>query len=71
MGPAHPVMLAGFWIDQTEVTNSMYAFCVKDGRCRQPEETTLHGNLIYSGVPEFEKYPMRYVTWEDAQDYCA
>ncbi len=34
--PSHTVYLDAFWIDQTEVTNAMYAPCVADGRCEAP-----------------------------------
>jgi formylglycine-generating enzyme required for sulfatase activity len=35
--PAHPVFLDAFWIDQTEVTNKMYALCVAAGKCDPPK----------------------------------
>ncbi len=35
--PSHTVNLDAFWIDQTEVTNTMYALCVcKLDVCKQP-----------------------------------
>ncbi|MBK7447957.1 MAG: SUMF1/EgtB/PvdO family nonheme iron enzyme [Anaerolineales bacterium] len=34
--PTHSVNLDAFWIDQTEVTNAMYAQCVEDGDCSPP-----------------------------------
>jgi formylglycine-generating enzyme required for sulfatase activity len=39
--PVHTVYLDVFWIDQTEVTNEMYARCVKAGVCDLPEEKKL------------------------------
>ena len=34
--PVHTVLLDAFWIDQTEVTNIMYAKCVTQGKCDPP-----------------------------------
>ena len=31
--PVHSVTLDAFWMDQTEVTNAMYALCVADSDC--------------------------------------
>lgn len=36
--PVHQVYLDYFWIDQTEVTNAMYAKCVSDGICKEPSK---------------------------------
>ena len=37
--PVHTVTLDAFWMDQTEVTNAMYARCVADGDCSPPDDT--------------------------------
>ena len=37
--PVHTVDLDAFWIDQTEVTNAMYAKCVEAGECDPPIST--------------------------------
>ena len=71
VAPVHTVELAGFWIDQTEVTNAMYALCVQDGACRQPDEFILLDQPDYYNSPEFANYPIMEVTWEDARTYCA
>ena len=37
--PVHTVTLNAFWMDQTEVTNGMYAQCVAVGACTPPQDT--------------------------------
>ena len=68
--PAHAVYLDAFWIDQTEVTNSMYARCVQAEGCNPPtsNESNLHDS--YYDNPEFENYPVVMVNWNDANSYC-
>jgi formylglycine-generating enzyme required for sulfatase activity/Tol biopolymer transport system component len=63
--PQHSVSLDAFWIDRTEVTNSMYARCVSDGVCEPPKLSPEH-NLESDGG----NYPVVGVTWADAQTYC-
>ena len=65
--PVHTVFLNAFWIDQTEVTNSMYARCVRDGKCDLPG---FSGFQDYYGNPEFDNYPVTAVSWEEANNYC-
>lgn len=59
--PAHSVTLDAFWIDQTEVTNSMYRLCVEQGSCTPPSDLAYYdqGSL-----------PVVYVTWTQARSYC-
>jgi len=69
--PAHPVYLDSYWIDQTEVTNKMYTLCVQDKVCSHyyvdmPSET----RSSYYNNPEFENYPVIFVTWDAAKTYC-
>jgi len=68
--PAHNVYLENFWIDQTEVTNGMYALCVQEGDCRLPSDTSSDTRARYFGNSQFTKYPVIYVDWNDAQAYC-
>ena len=56
--PAHLVSLNAFWIDQTEVTNAMYAQCVQAGQC------------IANGAGS-DQLPAVNVAWTDASSYCA
>jgi len=62
--PAHTVYLDAFWIDQTEVTNGMYAKCVVAGKCDPPTTTTQFDNSHYAD------YPVVYVSWYSASAYC-
>ena len=67
--PQHTVYLDRFWIDETEVTNKMYAACVSAGGCND-----LNKNVIpvfpevinYYGVSSFEDNPVIFVTWDEA-----
>jgi eukaryotic-like serine/threonine-protein kinase len=75
--PPHSVELDAFWIDQTEVTNAMYAKCVKDGKCDPPGVTKIPSfvptyplGYSYYGNSEFDNYPVIYVSWNDAKAYC-
>ena len=64
--PVHTVYLDAFWIDQTEVTNRMYALCVAEGACLPPTNPGSHNY----GNPEFDNYPVTYVGWDMAEAYC-
>lgn len=68
--PVHTVYLDAFWIDQTEVTNVQYTKCVADGDCDSPEFEWSVTHYDYFGNSEFDDYPVIYVSWHDAQDYC-
>jgi formylglycine-generating enzyme required for sulfatase activity len=68
--PVHQVYLDAYWIDQTEVTNSMYALCVTDGLCIPPRENKSYSRENYYSNPEFDNYPVIYMSWNDAQAYC-
>jgi formylglycine-generating enzyme required for sulfatase activity len=68
--PQHTVYLDAFYIDLTEVTNYQYAQCVQSGVCKQPLDESSASRPLYYGNPEFNDYPVIYVTWEMASDYC-
>ena len=63
--PVHTVTLDAFWIDQTEVTNSMYSLCVQSGVCQKPSATT------YYSDPAYSDHPVVFVSWNDATIYCS
>ena len=56
--PAHAVVLDGFWIDQTEVTNAQYQQCVEAGACWGDANTNL---------PD---HPAIDLSWYEAAEYC-
>ncbi len=68
--PAREVTLDAYWMDQVEVTNGMYNLCVQAGACLPPKEIRSDNRENYFGSPEFQDYPVVYVTWDDADAYC-
>lgn len=62
--PVHTVNLDSYWIDQTEVTNVMYAKCVQAGNCDQPTDIKKFNDAKY------KNHPVVYVSWIDASAYC-
>ena len=69
--PVHTVYLDAYWIDQTEVTNGMYALCVQAGACQPPGDSSSSTHASYYGDPQYAEYPVIYVSWNDAQIYCS
>ena len=67
----HEVILDDFWIDQTEVTNAMYAQCVEAGDCSPPASVKSYTHDSYYGNSEFDDYPVIYVDWNQANAYCS
>jgi formylglycine-generating enzyme required for sulfatase activity len=68
--PQHNVYLAAYWIDKTDVTNHMYALCVKAGACNAHLVNSSYKFSSYYGNPKYDNYPVIYVNWDDAQSYC-
>ncbi|MBI3167627.1 MAG: SUMF1/EgtB/PvdO family nonheme iron enzyme [Chloroflexi bacterium] len=68
--PEYKIFLRAFWIDQTEVTNAMYAKCVADDYCSSPSSERSFSRDSYYGNPEYENYPVIYVNWNQASEYC-
>ena len=62
--PKHPVFLNAYWMDKTEVTNGMYFKCVNNEACDEPSGR-------YFGDSAFDNYPVIYISWMDAKEYCA
>lgn len=68
--PSHQVTLDGYWIDQTEVTNSQYERCVDDGVCTPPSDTSSYTRETYFGDPLFVDYPVVWVSHDQAIEFC-
>jgi len=68
--PQISVYLDAFWIDQFEVTNRQYQACISSGACQPPRSYESATRYSYFGDPEFDDYPVIYVTWNDASAYC-
>lgn len=69
--PAHTVTLSAYWIDQTEVTNAMYALCVEAGQCEVPYHSASMTHRSYYGNATYDNYPVVWIQWEKADAYCA
>jgi formylglycine-generating enzyme required for sulfatase activity len=68
--PERTVFLDAFCIDKYEVTNAQYKACVDAGACSPPSRPSSPSRLSYYGNPEFDNYPVIWVTWDNAQTYC-
>jgi eukaryotic-like serine/threonine-protein kinase len=69
--PQHSVYLDAYWIDQTEVTNGMYALCVSAGKCVPPQDESSYLVPKYYGNSKYADYPVLHVDWNQAKAYCA
>jgi len=65
--PAHPVTLAAFWLDRTEVTQSAYDECVAARACPPPDPAIL---ATFGGLFKGPNKPVVGVSWFAARDYC-
>jgi len=64
--PEHKVYLDAYWIDQVEVTNAMYKLCFEAGKCVHTARYD-----TYLDNPAYADYPVHYITWFEADAYCA
>jgi formylglycine-generating enzyme required for sulfatase activity len=68
--PLHAVYLDTYAIDKYEVTNREYRECVNAGVCNMPFDTISLSRHDYFYNPEFDYFPVLYVSKWDADDYC-
>lgn len=68
--PIHGVYLDAYWMDQTEITNGMYALCVESGSCKPPMKTESYTRTSYYDNKLFADYPIIHVDWNMAKAYC-
>jgi formylglycine-generating enzyme required for sulfatase activity len=69
--PLHTVYLDAYAIDKYEVTNAQYKTCDDADACRPARPVRPDLERSYYGNPTYDQYPVRYVSWNDASDYCA
>lgn len=69
--PLHPINLDTYYIDLYEVTNVQYAECVTAGSCTAPASNTSKTRASYYQNPSFNNYPVLWVSWSQASEYCA
>jgi formylglycine-generating enzyme required for sulfatase activity len=68
--PTHGVTLSPYWMDKLEVTNGMYQMCVLAGACQSPREVKSATRPSYFANQDFSDYPVIFVSWKDADNYC-
>jgi formylglycine-generating enzyme required for sulfatase activity len=68
--PVHLVEVASVKLDRYEVTNVRYRACVKAGACTAPALPTSHRRSHYFEDPAFDDYPVIYVSWGQAEQFC-
>jgi len=62
--------LADYYIDKYEVTNTLYRECVTAGICNQPRDNSSYTRNSYYDNFLFDDYPVFYVDWNQARQYC-
>jgi formylglycine-generating enzyme required for sulfatase activity len=68
--PLHPVYLDAYEIDKYEVTNLEYRKCVAAKACQLPRRFNSKRRDAYFNNANYNYYPVMFVSWWDAQNYC-
>jgi formylglycine-generating enzyme required for sulfatase activity len=68
--PVHSVSGGAFEMDRYEVTNARYAACVASGKCSKPSLSSSKLRSSYFGDARFGDYPVIFVSWSQAKDFC-
>ena len=66
--PAHVVYLDAYWIDRSEVRVEQYQKCIDAGVCR---DNWKYASIYYGAILNPAKYPIIYVSFNDAYRYCS
>ena len=67
--PVHPIFIDAFWIDQTDITNKIYALCVNASVCKTPANSSSSIRKSYYGNSTYDNYPVIYVNSNMAMTY--
>jgi len=69
--PVHRVTSSGFMMDRYEVSNGRYRACVQAVACTAPSLLSSNTRARYFEDPSFADYPVIFVSWAQAQSFCA
>lgn len=68
--PAHKIGLDAYFIDIHPVTNQQYQRCVAQEMCTPPARAYSFTRGDYYNNPDYADYPVIYINWQQAHDYC-
>jgi formylglycine-generating enzyme required for sulfatase activity len=66
----HLVYVDAFWVDKLEISNGQYRSCVNSGTCTPPNSINSATRNFYYSNPEYDRYPVIYVSWQQVVNYC-